>query len=110
MAGVGDNVVIQPKSLMSKYCRSDKCQASIVSDLRKIGAFVLPVSQYKLGFDIIVGMHGLIGLFELKNTKKDKLTINENIIAKKWPMYVSRAHSAKEICVIMAHEIAGVKL
>jgi len=55
-------------------------------------------------------MHGLIGLFELKNTKKDKLTINENIIAKKWPMYVSRAHSAKEICVIMAHEIAGVKL
>ena len=94
---------------MAKYCRSDKCQASIVSDLRKVGACVLVVSKYGLGFDIIVGLHGKTGLFELKNTDKDKLTTNEKAFFQLWRNYVYRAKSAGDICTIMAHELGGEK-
>ena len=33
---------------MAKYCRSDKCQSSIVSDLRKVGAHVLSIESDSL--------------------------------------------------------------
>lgn len=92
---------------MAKYCRSDKCQSSIVTDLRRVGACVLVVSQFHLGFDIIVGMYGKIGLFELKNSDKEKLTENEAVFFSLWHGYVYRAKSTNEICTIMAHDLAG---
>ena len=93
---------------MPKYCRSDKCQDTVVKELRQMGAMVLIVSQYKIGFDIIVGMFGMCHNFELKNRKKDKLTTNEKDLMQTWPEYVSRAHTTEEICSIMAH-LAGRK-
>ena len=91
---------------MSKYCRSDNCQKNIVLELRQMGARVLIVSQFKLGFDIIVGMFGMVGLFELKNTDKDKLTANETIFLREWNGYVHRAKSSDEIRSVMAGTIA----
>jgi hypothetical protein len=88
---------------MSKYCRSDKCQDCIVRELRQIGARVKIVSQFKLGFDIIVGIYGVVGLFELKNTKKDKLTEPETIFALEWNGYVHTVTTTQEILTIMAH-------
>jgi hypothetical protein len=72
-------------------------------ELRQTGARVKIVSQYKLGFDIIVGMYGEVGLFELKNTKKEKLTKNEELFAMEWQGYVYTVTTAAEIRTIMAH-------
>ncbi|MBE3140801.1 MAG: hypothetical protein IMZ61_02085 [Planctomycetes bacterium] len=95
---------------MPKYCRSDNCQSPIVKELRQMGAMVKVVSQHKLGFDIIVGMYGTVVLFELKNTKKDKLTINETTFANEWAGYVYRAESSEKVRTIMAAKSAGEHL
>lgn len=94
---------------MPKYSRSDNCQKAIVLELRQMGARVLIVSQFKLGFDIIVGMYGDIGLFELKNTDKDKMTKNEIYFSQEWMGYVYRAKSSDEVRSIMAGRIADRK-
>ena len=96
-------------TIMAKYSRSDNCQKTIVLELRQMGARVCIVSQFHIGFDIIVGWFGIIGLFELKNTDKDKMTVKEIIFSQEWNGYVHRAKSSEEIRSIMSGIIADRK-
>ena len=68
--------------------RPDDNQSQVVKDLRKLGYSVLPVGQFALGFDLIVGRNGRNFLFELKDPAKPpsarKLTKAETEFVNTW--------------------------
>lgn len=69
---------------MFRRYRSDLNQSQIVKDLRAIGASVCVVSQYGIGFDLLVGYRGLNYLVEVKRDEKHHLTDNEKKLQEQW--------------------------
>lgn len=71
-----------------RRCKSDDNQARVVADLRAVGASVLVVSQFGIGFDLIVGFRGRNFLLEVKDGSKPKsarkLTTHEKDFASGW--------------------------
>lgn len=66
-------------------CRSDNNQEQVVSDLRAIGASVKVVSQYGIGFDLLVGYRGANYILEVKQAgHKEALTANEWTMQENW--------------------------
>ena len=55
---------------MKTAARVDSNQPEIVSALRKIGAYVLPVHQLKNAFDILVGYKKKLFIMEIKDGSK----------------------------------------
>ena len=81
--------------------RPDDNQTQVVKDLRKIGYSVLPVGQFALGFDLIVGRAGRNFLFELKDPDKfasqRKLTTAEKEFMKLWRGQIDVVTTVDEI-------------
>ena len=70
---------------MSRRCRKDLNQPEIVKQLRQIGASVLVVSAFGMGFDILVGYRGKNYLIEIKRSgRMNDLTENEKKLKSRW--------------------------
>lgn len=52
--------------------KTDHNQPAIYKALRKVGAMVIDMSQYRCGFDCLVEYRGRLVLMEIKNPKGNK--------------------------------------
>ena len=81
--------------------RPDDNQAQVVKDLRSMGFSVLPVGQFALGFDLIVGKSNKNYLFELKDPDKPpskrKLTEAEALFMQTWRGQIDVVTTVDEI-------------
>lgn len=96
---------------MSYAKRTDANHGNVVAELRRWmpEASVFDTSGAGRGFpDLVVGWHGKNYLFELKDPEKPAsrrdLTESQKDMHMAWQGQIAIAHSAAEICAIIARE------
>jgi len=90
--------------------RVDENQSDIVSGLRQLGMMVSDTHEVGKGFpDIVVGIHGLNILLEIKNDKmvpsKQKLTPEETIWHKAWKGQIDIVKNIDEAVEVVNREV-----
>jgi Holliday junction resolvase len=84
------------------FKKVDSNHSKIVKDLRALGFSVRSTAEVGKGFpDIVVGAHGKNFLFEIKATKKEKLTLDEVDFACTWRGQIHTATKTEEILSII---------
>lgn len=84
------------------YHRKDENEKEIVEKLRAIGASVLHLDS---GTDILVGYKGMNFLFEIKPTRKYKLTPREEKFVFGWRGHLEIVHTFEFILASMQQKL-----
>jgi Holliday junction resolvase len=88
------------------YKKIDRNQNVIVIALRNYGYSVKSTAGIGKGFpDIIVGSHGRNYLFEIKASKKEKLTLDEKVFKISWRGQYKVITTAQEIIEIIEKDL-----
>jgi len=88
--------------------RVDNNQPEIVKFLRKMGVSVLSLAPMGDGCpDLLVGINGKNYLFEIKKTKKSKLTKSEKIFQTNWKGQVQVVCNPESIFYLINKKIKG---